>query len=399
MSDLSHRKANVTLTLTDRAGKPIAGRPVTVVQQRHKFLFGCNAFHIGTDMEPALQEAYRHRFVEVMNYATLPFYWGGYEKEEGKPDAERLGKMYDWCNQNRLITKGHPLLWHTGQPKWLADKSPAEVERLQYARIERDVAEFAGRIDRWDVVNEAVVAPRWLEGKAAIEQMYKRLGRVGVIKRAFDAARRANPKAILVLNDYDTSVANELLVEECIVAGVGFDVIGIQSHMHTRYLGKEMTLENINRFAKFGRPIHYTEATLISGALKTDSDWMSFHPGWDSTPEGEERQMREAVEFYTTLFEHPAVHGITWWDFADYKAWQGAPAGWLDKQMQPKPVYKALYDLIKRQWWTAQQRLTTDGAGRATFSGFLGDYAVECGATRASVTVDSPGACSVAVVV
>ena len=81
------------------------------------------------------------------------------------------------------------------------------------------------------------------------------------------------------------------------------------------------------------------------------------------------------VRIYTMLFSHPAVAAITWWDFADRNAWQGAPAGLLGKDLKPKPAYTALKDLIKNQWWTRAE-LTTDADGRVAFRGFLGEYKV-----------------------
>jgi hypothetical protein len=81
------------------------------------------------------------------------------------------------------------------------------------------------------------------------------------------------------------------------------------------------------------------------------------------------------VQFYTILFSHPAVQAITWWDFSDQGAWQGAPAGFVRADMTPKPAYDALMKLIKGKWWTrAEARVSHQGA--AQFHGFYGDYKV-----------------------
>ena len=48
-------------------------------------------------------------------------------------------------------------------------------------------------------------------------------------------------------------------------AGVRIDVIGIQSHMHQGYWGREKTLAVLERFERFHLPIHFTENTLLSG--------------------------------------------------------------------------------------------------------------------------------------
>ena len=46
------------------------------------------------------------------------------------------------------------------------------------------------------------------------------------------------------------------------------------------------------------------------------------------------------------------MQGITWWDFADQGAWQGAAAGWVRQDMSPKPVYERMQARIKGEWWT-----------------------------------------------
>lgn len=395
---LKHRTAEVALTVTDAGGRPVAGAPVTVRQVRHKFLFGCNAYMLGRCGKAELERAYRKRFSDLLNYATLPFYWGAYEPQQGRPAAGRLGKMAQWCRQKHIRAKGHPLCWHTVVPKWLEGRKPAEVEALQWARISRDVEAFAGRIDTWDVVNEAVVMPNYRPPNP-ISRLCKRLGRVELIKRAFDRARRANPKATLTLNDYDTTLRCERLIRQCLDAGVRIDVIGVQSHMHRGYWGGKKAWEVCERFAKFGKPLHFTEATLLSGKLKTDSDWMGHHPGWSTTAAGETRQAREVAEFYRVLFSHPAVEAITWWDFADLGAWQGAPAGLVRKDMSPKPAYDALTELIKGKWWTGELKLTTDQAGRVRFRGFLGRYVVESDKGKAEFELRDSGNRRVAAVI
>ena len=108
----------ITLTITDLSGKPAANTPITVRMVRHRFLFGCNAFLIGTISDGPLQRAYEERFAELLNYATLPFYWGSYEREAGSTDEDRLENMAQWCAANHLAAKGHPLVWHETFPQW-----------------------------------------------------------------------------------------------------------------------------------------------------------------------------------------------------------------------------------------------------------------------------------------
>jgi endo-1,4-beta-xylanase len=65
-----------------------------------------------------------------------------------------------------------------------------------------------------------------------ITRLCREVGRIGLIRRTFEAAREANPGTVLLLNDFDVSTAYDVLIEGCREAGIPIDVIGIQSHMH-----------------------------------------------------------------------------------------------------------------------------------------------------------------------
>jgi len=371
-----HRTAEVTLTVLDSDGKPLAGAAVTVRQQRHKFLFGCNAFEINTADTSEVQKAYQDRFAALLNYATLPFYWGGFEREEGKPGTARVRMMAEWCASRGIQAKGHPLCWHEVPPKWLFGRPPEEVQRLQLARITREVTDFRDLIHRWDVVNEAVRMPTFDPDANPVGGLCRKLGAVELIKETFAAARAADPNATLLLNDYDTSENYAKLIQGCLAAGAAINVIGIQSHMHGGYWGAQHAWEVCERFAKFGKPLHFTELTILSAEKHPKMDWKSTLPDWNTTPDGEKRQAEQAAEFYRTLFSYPAVQGITWWDFSDRHSWMGAPSGLVRRDMSPKPAYEALMKMIKGEWWTGEQKLTADSSGRVKFRGFLGDYEV-----------------------
>jgi len=146
-----------------------------------------------------------------------------------------------------------------------------------------------------------------------------------------------------------------------------------------------------------GKPLHFTETTILSGERKKQIRWHGPpYKDWPTTPEGEKRQAEQVAEFYTVLFSHPAVEAITWWDFSD-RAWLGAPAGLVRKDMSPKPAYDRPMKLIKGKWWTAEQQLRTDSAGRVNFRGFLGDYEVESADAVGAFTVAKPPTAQAAV--
>ena len=360
-----------------------ANARVIVKQTRHKFLFGCSEFstlpyaagEMSAEDAAKAEKRYGH-MAEIMNFVTLPFYWGRFEPEQGKPDTKRMLGAAKYLKAQGMVLKGHPLCWHTVCAPWLMEMSNENVLETQLNRIKRDMQDFAGLVDMWDVINEAVIMPLFNRYDNAMTRLCKAKGRIKLIKELFAEAKQANPNATLLINDFETSEAYDILVEGLLEAGVPIDTIGIQSHMHQGYWGVEKTEEILERFSRFGLPLHFTESTLISGEIMpkhiTDlNDWQV--ESWPSTPEGEARQAEETITHYETLFKHPLVESITWWSFND-GLWLGAPSGLLDKNSDPKPAFNALKDKIKGEWWMQEKEFVSDENGMITVEGYKGDY-------------------------
>ncbi|UCD49667.1 MAG: endo-1,4-beta-xylanase [Phycisphaerales bacterium] len=367
-----HRTGPVTLKLfgPDRQVLP-PGTAVKIRLSRHRFLFGCNIFKLNRCRSLQDNIAYGKRFANLLNFATLPFYWWNYERQKGQPQDERTEEIVQWCKAHAVTTKGHPLAWNYVDPPWL-EGSAQEVMDLQMQRIERCVRRFRGDIDIWDVVNEATHYDRD-QCKKRSPKLTAAMAQAGIgpyVRAAFERARQANPEATLLINDYRTDpaypdkVISELVDEQ---KKPLYDVIGIQSHMHGGFWGAARAWDVCERFARFGKPLHFTETTVVSGPREGSQ--------WVTTAEGERRQAESVRQFYTALFSHPAVEALTWWDFTDQNAWQGAPAGLLRDDMSPKPAYDVLHELIKGQWST-QTEVKTAADGQLSLHGFFGSYQV-----------------------
>lgn len=383
---ISHRKASCTLRFVDKSQKPLANCNIQVQQTKHEFLFGCGAFDslsYVTAPEGDTKAFYKDRvnkWLDVYNYGTIPFYWGQFEPVEGKPETESRMKTASFLQSHGVTVKGHPLCWHTVCADWLMKYDNETILRKQLDRITRDVTDFQGVVNMWDVINEVVIMPIFDKYDNAITRICKDKGRIGLIKEVFAAAKAANPDATLLINDFNTSISYEILIDGCLEAGVPISAIGIQSHQHQGYWGADKLYEVLHRFEHFGLPIHFTENTLISGDIMPSyiedlNDWQV--PEWPSTPKGEERQMNEWEEMYRILFSHPQVEAITGWDFAD-GAWLGAPSGVIRKDNSVKPVYNRLKDMIKKEWWT-DTVIHTDENGYAKMEGIKGEYLLSLG--------------------
>ncbi len=346
-----HRKADVTIRVVDAAGQALAGAAVVVEQIAHEFLFGCNIYGFDRYKTEPQNAAYRKRFGELFNYATVGFYWRWYEFQRGKPNYEYTDKVVAWCQEHGIRMKGHPLLWadQAGIPVWSQGQPAPEIQRQ---RVRAIMERYRGKIEFWEVVNEPSHLPQ-----LKVDEPYR-------------WARQVDPRAYLIVNDYyvlaDGGPGFFKLLTEVKQNGAPFDGIGIQAHEpRTMRFPLDRVREILDQCAALSKELHITEYTPTSAGQKITG---SHREGiWDETAQAD-----YAVKFYRVCFAHPAVRAITWWDLCDRGSWLRG-GGMLRADMSPKPVYEQLKRLIHEEWMTKVAG-TTDGMGRFTFRGFCGEY-------------------------
>ncbi|MBN1776197.1 MAG: endo-1,4-beta-xylanase [Clostridiales bacterium] len=391
----SHRISSRLIRVTDREGKPLSNKQVTFELIKHEFLFGCGAGDAvdaanpsGDPRADAIAKDRFEKWLKIFNFGTTHFYWDRFEPKRGEPMTDVLMRGARLLRKNGAEVKGHPLCWHTLAPDWLLDLSEDEILRELLARIERDVTDFKGVIDMWDVINEVVIMPVFDKYDNGITRLCKKIGRFGIVDQVFRKARECNPGSTLLLNDFNTSPAFEILIEGLLDKGVPIDVIGIQSHQHQGYWGREKLEEVLERFERFGLPIHFTENTFVSGELMPPEieDLNDFVvDSWPSTPEFEQRQAENIREMYSVLFAHPLVQGITQWDFAD-GYWLGAPSGVVRSDGTIKPAYEMLDRLVNHEWSSTLSARTNED-GEVELNGYRGEYRVTCANHTGNITL------------
>ena len=401
MDRYEHRKSSVTVRVTDANGNPLANTRVHARLTRHEFLFGTGAFFTAKTADPVLAGDKKDYFDRVFdewrqtfNYGTLPFYIGRYEPRRGQTREEETQRAAALMAANGKQIKGHPLCWHTVSAPWMYDMTEEEVLDYFLYRIERDVSAFKDKIHFWDVINEVVIMPEFVNEPASMPRMNpvtrlcRKIGRVQLVKTLFDKAHAVDPTATLLLNDFNTSDRYRQLIADCLDAGTGIDVIGIQSHQHQGFWGMEKLQQVTERFEQFGLPIHYTENTFVSGHLMPPEivDLNDYQiPEWPSTAEGEERQKDNLMTMMEYLFSRPLVEGFTTWDFEDHQ-WLGAPSGLIRADGTPKPALLALKEKLNGEWHT-ETDLVTDENGCCTLYGYRGDYELSAGSGAAAITL------------
>jgi endo-1,4-beta-xylanase len=393
-----YRKGDASILFVDSKGKPIKNLEVKIDQVSQDFLFGNIAWELTgmVDGEPYKLDLFKERFKALYNFAIVPFYWSYYEPKAGNPQWQRNEAAIKWCLEKGITLKGHPLSWTNpaGTPDWLL-KLPADIATdLLKARIYENVIGYKGRINIWDVVNEAANMVSWemaLKDTANSDAFRYTIQGVtidqqaGWVENAFKWANHANPEGTFILNEYFTLARPDVrdrfyqLIKELLKRNTPLKGIGIQAHEpREEWFSPVEMYKTFDLYSEFNLPIHITEFMPQSGGKAIT--------GWREGIWTEEAQAECAEQFYTLAFGHPSVVSINWWGFSDRNIWLPG-GGLLDEEYNPKPVYNRLMKLIKEDWMTKNVMLKSDKKGFIKFRGFYGKYQVKIGMPDGSTKV------------
>lgn len=369
------RKGDAEIKFVCSEGIAPRGARVDVRQITHDFLFGnVIRFRHFNDF------VFQRRFKELFNFVTLlEFNWAQYEPSEGQTRREQRMAIAQWCRENGITTNGHMLVWTraSGVPEWLAPYDAAKRYDLLKARVENVVKDFTGAIDSWVVVNEPINTRIWGNDKAPEGKKDEPIDAiVPYVHDAFVWSRQANPKATLILNEYNLIPTRRTrgrfieLVQKLKQRNTPISVLGIQGHepLKGRYWYSPAQLwETYDELGKFGYPLYITEFLPQSNGTRIE----------DGCREGvwtEDAQAEFGELFYRISFGHPSVACIVWFGMADNDVvFPGG--GVLDEHLQPKKVFHVLKRLIHEEWRTCQSG-ELDAEGTFCFRGFFGRYDV-----------------------
>jgi GH35 family endo-1,4-beta-xylanase len=377
----TYRKGWAALSFKNEKGKPVTfSGDIRVEQKSHDFLFGANIFMIDGYEEDMKNEKYEAVFQDLLNFATVPFYWPHLEPERGNVRFEKDSKpmhrrpapdiVVDFCKKNDVVMKGHPLFWDNtghGIPKWL----PTEEDSIEYfieKRIKQIAERYSDDIWHWDVVNET--NNRRVENPVPKQFAFK-VFKIAEKHFGYEHTFAYN-FTTRIWQEYREEYSLEyVLVENMLLKGGRVDAIGLQCHFFNPGIwnkileGNAMTPEKmyqiLDLYGQFDRPLQITEITF---------------PTYPKGKTGEENQARITRDFYRLWFSHPNVKAITWWNIPDGGAagnQNRSDGGFLREDMSPKPSYQVLDELINKEWQT-QITETVNGKDKYKFKGFYGEY-------------------------
>ena len=278
---------------------------------------------------------------------------------------EMADKLVEIGEENDMFIVGHALVWHSQLSPYMEEISDsAEMSIAIKEHIEAIAGRYKGRIQAWDVVNEALNE----DGTFRESLFYKVMGE-DYIKQAFDAAAKAAPDAELYYNDYNIEQPEKRkgvieLIKKLQASGTKIDGIGIQGHWSLLGASVDVIEEAIIDYSKLGLKVMFTELDItvlpnpweLEGA-DVDQNYEGspfMNPYTEGMPDSAQVQLAER---YTDLFNLFLKHSdkvsrITFWGINDGQSWLNY---WpikdrtnhpllFDRNYQPK---KAYYEVLK----------------------------------------------------
>jgi endo-1,4-beta-xylanase len=164
------------------------------------------------------------------------------EPAQGEYDFSASDALLDYAQKNRMLFRGHPLVWYASNPPWLEPAvAAARDESIFTDYVRRAAIHYRGRTHSWDVVNEAI-EPKDNRADGLRDSFWLRRFGPSHIDHAFHAAHDADPNALLVYNDYgleQAGPANDarrkatlVLLERLTARGVPVGGLGLQAHVN-----------------------------------------------------------------------------------------------------------------------------------------------------------------------
>ncbi len=286
--------------------------------------------------------------------------------EKGRYDFTMSDKYVEYGQKNKMYIVGHTLIWHSQLSKF-AEKieSPDSLYQFMADHINTVAGRYAGKINSWDVVNEALE-----EDGTMRKSVFQRLLGDDFIQKAFELAAKADPKAELYYNDYNIEQPAKrkgaiALIKKLKANGVKIDGVGIQGHWGLKNAPLAEIEQSIIEFAALGVKVAFTELDIsvlpnpedLKGAEISQNfeGSATMNPYPIALPDSVQTQLAKRYEdiFKIFLKHKDKISRVTFWGVNDGHTWlNNFPIKkrtnyplLFDRKYQPKPAYEAVMKL------------------------------------------------------
>ena len=339
---------------------------------------------IGTAVRPpALSEpAYASTLAREFNMLEPEdaLKWEVVHPERQSYDFSQADQIVDFAARHGMKVRGHTLVWHRQNPKWLTEGkyTSGELAEILEKHIKTVVGHYRGKIFAWDVVNEAfdelhpgeLRSTIWRDqpgiaiassyepratsnpGRSELEARSSKQS-YSYIERCFRWAHEADPQALLFYNEAEAETMNPksdaiyAMVRDFRQRGVPIDGVGFEMHIAHLHADVASISANIKRFTALGVQVHITEMDV---ALPVDAE---------GNARAEDLQLQADIyrQIATACLSHrlsdSGCTAIQTWGFTDKYSWIGShskktegAALPFDRNYRAKPAYLALRNTL-----------------------------------------------------
>jgi len=162
-------------------------------------------------------------------------------------NTENIDKFVAYADRHQMRKRGHVMIWYKQIPSWLEAEAPNWTAQQVYDFSKSYILALssysAGKIDEWDVINEAIVnndfrPNTWYDIVSSQANDEGDIGFQSYFAQLFKWARQGDPNVDLFYNDYNiepfgTSKNNFMrtLVKELkLNYAAPIDAVGLQGH-------------------------------------------------------------------------------------------------------------------------------------------------------------------------
>ena len=269
-----------------------------------------------------------------------------------------IDRFVDYANKHNMKKRGHVMVWYKQIPNWLEEESVNWSSQQIYDFTESYIRALSrytnGKIDEWDVLNEAIVfngyrTNTWYEKVNGEENDNGEIGYLIFFSKLFKWAREENANVKLFYNDYGieefgtpkNNLMRIMVKDLKTQLNTPVDGVGLQSHFKLENMNSSF-MENLgNTIDDLGNSGFIANLTELDVRI------------CDGISQGIQEQKDAYKQIVLTAFSKSNCNTILIWGSSDIDSWipshfsncgQATPH---DENFEKKPAYFGIKEALQ----------------------------------------------------
>ena len=266
--------------------------------------------------------------------------------------------LANFAQRHQMYMRGHTLVWHSQLPEWVSsdgkknDKNWSRQEALDIMKnhITNVMRHYKGKVQEWDVVNECLDDDQsTVRTDPTAYDLRQSVWRLAIgedyVDSAFVYAHRADPDALLFLNDYGVELQGKAKSEAFYNlairlknAGIPIDGVGLQCHFSVGDVDSVKLERTIRKFADAGLQCIITELDMGIPSV---------------TSENLQEQARNYRVITDIVLNNDNCPNLLIWGLKDNDSWRSSSNPLLyTSGLGKKPAFYAVRSALRHRYLT-----------------------------------------------